>query len=141
MIPIQYSTWCFPAADFSVVAKAYEDFCLDTYAKTRFRCDMPTVGFLLARDRSALLSPTFDEPMFALRAVSTPGRGWEDFVIDFAEFAQHWGGSPFFNQTRSMEPDYARRAFGSRMDFFKKIRRQLDPANRMMNSFLSQYFL
>ena len=98
-------------------------------------------GFLLARDRSALLSPTFDESMFALRTVSTPSKGWEDFVIDFAEFAQHWGGSPFLNQTRSMEPDYARQAFGSRLDFFKKIRRQLDPANRMMNPFLSQYFL
>jgi hypothetical protein len=139
--PLQYSTWCFPATDFSVVAKAYESFCLDTYSNTRFRCDMPTVGFLLARDRSALLSPTFDEPMFALRAVSTPCRGWEDFVMDFAEFAQSWGGSPFFNQTRSMDPDYARHAFGSRIDFFRKIRRQLDPNDRLMNSFLSQYFL
>ena len=139
--PLQYSTWCFPATDFSVVAKAYESFCFDTYSKTRFRCDMPTVGFLLARDRSALLSPTFEDPMFALRAVSTPSRGWEDFVIDFAEFAQSWGGSPFFNQTRSMDPDYARHAFGSRIDFFRKIRRQVDPANLLMNSFLSQYFL
>ena len=138
---LQYSTWCFPASDFAIVAKAYQDFCLKNYRNTRFRCDMPAVGFLLPRDRSALLSPTFDESMFALRAVATPSRGWEDFVIDFAEFAQHWGGSPFFNQTRSMEPDYARQAFGSRLDFFKKIRRQLDPANRMMNSFLSQYFL
>lgn len=138
---LQYSTWCFPAGDFGIVAKAYQDFCLENYAKTGFRCDMPTVGFLLGRDRSALLSPTFDEPMFALRAVSTPRRGWEDFVIDFAEFAQHWGGAPFLNQTRSMEPDYPRQAFGSRLDFFKKIRRQLDPANRMMNPFLSQYFL
>jgi UDP-N-acetylenolpyruvoylglucosamine reductase len=139
--PLQYSTWCFPATDFSIVAKAYQSFCLETYRKTRFRCDMPTVGFLLAHDRSALLSPTFDEPMFALRAVSTVSDAWEDFVIDFAEFAQHWGGSPFFNQTRSMEQGYARQVFGSRIDFFKKTRRQLDPANRMMNPFLSQYFL
>lgn len=138
---LQYSTWCFPASDFGIVAKAYQDFCLDNYEKSGFRCDMPAVGFLLGRDRSALLSPSFDEAMFALRAVSTPRKGWEDFVIDFAEFAQHWGGSPFLNQTRSMEPDYARQAFGSRLDFFKKIRRQLDPANRMMNPFLSQYFL
>lgn len=138
---LQYSTWCFAASDFGIVAKAYQDFCVDNYHKTRFRCDMPTVGFLLGRDRSALLSPTFDEPMFALRAVSTSSKAWEDFVIDFAEFAQHWGALPFFNQTRSMEPDYPRQAFGSRLDFFKKIRRQMDPANRMMNPFLSQYFL
>jgi FAD/FMN-containing dehydrogenase len=138
---LQYSTWCFPASDFGIVARAYQEFCRDNYGKTGFRCDMPTVGFLLGRDRSALLSPTFDEAMFAIRAVSALRKGWEDFVIDFAEFAQHWGGSPFLNQTRSMEPDYARQAFGSRLDFFKKIRRQLDPANRMMNPFLSQYFL
>jgi FAD/FMN-containing dehydrogenase len=138
---LQYSTWCFPANDFEIVVKAYQEFCVNNYENTGFRCDMPTVGFLLARDRSALLSPTFDERMFALRAVSTPRKGWEDFVIDFAEFAQHWGGSPFFNQTRSMEQDYPRQAFGSRLDFFKKIRRQLDPSNRMMNPFLSQYFL
>ena len=138
---LQYSTWCFPASDFAIVAKAYQDFCVDNYEETRFRCDMPTVGFLLPRDRSALLSPTFDEPMYALRAVATPSQGWEDFVIDFAQFAEHWGGSPFFNQTRSMQPDYARQAFGSRLEFFKKIRRQLDPANRMLNPFLSQYFM
>lgn len=138
---MQYSTWCFPATDFAIVAQSYRDFCLDTYHRTGFRCDMPTVGFLLPRDRSALLSPTFDEPMIALRAVSTSSGGWEDFAIDFAEFAQHWGGAPFLNQTRSMSLDYARQAFGSRINFFRRIRRQLDPSNRMMNPFLSQYFL
>ena len=139
--PLRYSTWMFAAADFSVVVKAYQDFCQRLRNETGFRCDMPTVGFRLCRDQSALLSPSFDEPMFVLRAVSTQARGWEDFAIDFGEFAQHWGGMPFFNQTRGLSPEYVGQAFGSRLDFFKRMRRRIDPENRMMNPFLLQYFL
>lgn len=138
---VHYSTWMFPAADFSIVVQAYRDFCLRIQKESGFRCDMPTMGYRLCRDRSALLSPSFDEPMFALCAMSTQKKGWEDFVIDFAEFAQHWGGLPFFNQTRSVPAEYAWDAFGSRLTFFRRIRRRIDPDNRMMNPFLSQYFL
>ena len=138
---LQYSTWIFPAADFSIVVQAYQEFCARIKKETGFRCDMPTVGFRLCRDQSALLSPSFDEPMFVLRAVSTQAKGWEDFAIDFGEFAQHWGGMAFFNQTRALAPEYANQAFGSRLDFFKRMRRRIDPDNRMMNPFLLQYFL
>lgn len=139
-VPLQYSTWIFPAADFSIVVQAYRDFCIRVKKESGFRCDMPTMGFRLCRDQSALLSPSFDEPMFALRALSTQLKGWEDFAIDFGEFAQHWGGTPLFNQTRALEPGYAGEVFGSRLDFFRRIRRQIDPDNRMMNPFLLQYF-
>ncbi|MEX2494859.1 MAG: FAD-binding protein [Woeseia sp.] len=138
---LQYSTWLFPASDFSIVVQAYTDFCSRVRTRSGFRCDMPTVGFRLCRDRSALLSPSFDEPMFALSALSTQAKGWEDFAIDFGEFAQHWGGMPFFNQTRGLAAEYAGQIFGSRMDFFRRMRRRIDPDNRMMNPFLSQYFL
>lgn len=102
---------------------------------------MPTVGFRVGRDNSALLSPSFDEPMFALRAISANSRGWDDFAIDFADFARHWGGVPLFNQTREVPADYPAQVFGARLGSFRKIRRQFDPENRMMNPFLSQYFL
>jgi hypothetical protein len=138
---LNYSTWLFPAADFSIVVQTYTDFCNKMHKQGGFRCDLPTVGFRLSRDQSALLSPSFDEPMFALRAVSTQGEGWEDFAIDFSHFAAHWGGSPFFNQSRNVEQQYATGVFGSRLEFFRRIRRQIDPDNRMMNPFLSQYFL
>jgi len=139
--PLQYSTWLFPAADFAIVVQTYADFCRRVRDESGFRCDMPTVGFRLSADQSALLSPSFDEPMFALRAVSTQTRGWEDFAIDFAEFAEHWGGNPFFNQTRGLSADHAGTVFGQRAAAFRRIRRQLDPDDRMMNPFLSQYFL
>jgi len=138
---LHYSTWFFPAADFAIVVQAYRDFCLRVQENSGFRCDMPTVGFRLGRDSSALLSPAFDEPMIALRAISTQEKGWEDFVIDFGDFARHWGGAPLFNQTREIPADYPAQVFGSRASFFRKVRRQFDPDNRMMNPFLSQYFL
>lgn len=138
---LHYSTWFFPAADFAVVVHAYRDFCHRVQEASDFRCDMPTVGFRVGRDGSSLLSPSFDEPMIALRAISTQAEGWEDFVIDFSDFARHWGGIPLFNQTRDIPADYPGQAFGSRLDFFRRIRRQFDAENRMMNPFLSQYFL
>ena len=135
-----YTTWCFPASDFSVVATAYQDFCHQTYSRTRYRCDMPAVGYHVCRDRSAILSPAFDEPMIALQASSTQANGWEDFVIDFADFAEHWAGVPLFNQTRSLRSDYAKQIYGRRLSFFRKIRRQLDPDDRMLTPFMAQYF-
>jgi FAD/FMN-containing dehydrogenase len=138
---LNYSTWFFPAAEFAIVVHAYRDFCLRIRNKSGYRCDMPTIGFRVGRDRSAMLSPSFDEPMIALRAISTQADGWENFVIDFGEFARHWGGIPVFNQTRDIPADYPRQVFGTRLAFFKKIRKQFDPEDRMMNVFLSQYFL
>lgn len=138
---LYYSTWFFPAADFAIVVKAYRDFCYRNRENSNYRCDMPTVGFRVGRDTSALLSPSFDEPMIALRAITTQEKGWEDFVLEFGDFARNWGGVPAFNQTRDVTADYASQVFGTRLTFFNKIRKKFDPDNRMLNPFLSQYFL
>ncbi len=132
-----YSTWIFPASEFPIVVQAFRDFCIRTQNESGFRCDMPAVGFRLGKDASALLSPCFDEPM----VISTQTDGWDDFAIDFSDFACHWAGVPLFNQTREIPANYPAQVFGSRFEFFRKIRRQFDPDNRMMNPFLSQYFL
>lgn len=138
---LNYSTWFFPAADIAIVVQAYRDFCHRIRDNSNYRCDMPTIGFRIGRDASALLSPSFEEPMIALRAISTELKGWEDFALDFGDFARHWGGVPAFNQTRNIDADYASQVFGSRLTFFNKIRKRFDPENRMLNPFLSQYFL
>jgi len=137
---LRQSTWCFPASDFSVVARAYRQFCRQIYATSAYRCDMPAVGYFVHCDRSALLSPSFDEPMIALRTSSTQVKGWEDFVIDLADFAEHWAGVPLFSQTRSLRADYARQVYGARLDYFRNIRRQLDPDDRLLTPFMAQYF-
>ena len=135
-----YSTWCFPASDFSVVVKAYARFCRETFAQTAYRCDLPAVGYRVARDNSALLSPSFDEPLIALQTVSTQRRGWDSFVMDLSEFAENWGGTPLFNQSLAARDAYVSQTYGGRMEFFKKLRRQLDPENRFLNPYLARYF-
>jgi hypothetical protein len=135
-----YSTWCFPAANFSMIAKAYRDFCEETYARTRYRCDMPANGYRLCRDTRAILSPSFDEPMIALTTASTQSRGWEDFVIDLAEFVEQWGGLPVISQSRSLRAEHVIQTYSKRLDYFRRLRRQLDPENRLLNPFLAQFF-
>ena len=134
-----YSTWCFPAMDFSMVVKAYRDFCESTYAASRYRCDMPAVGFRLSKDSSSLLSPSFDESMIALTTASTQTQGWDDFVIDLAEFAEKWGGMPVFSQSRAFRANHAIQTYTNRLDFFRRMRRQLDPKNRLLTPFMAQF--
>ena len=134
-----YTTWGFPANEFANTALAYKLFCKEYYARTGFRCDMPTVGFRLNRDRSALLSPSFDGSIFTLSPLSTQVDGWDDFVLDFADFAAKHRGIPFFNQTRNASPEVVTQRFGTRLTFFNKVRRELDPYDRLVNQFFQNY--
>lgn len=134
-----YTTWAFPAAEFPTTTLAYKLFSKEHYARTGFRCDMPTVGFRLNRDRSALLSPSFDGPMFTLSALSTQTEGWDDFALDFADFAARHHGVPFFNQSRNATPEIVAQRFGTRLAFFNKVRKELDPGDRLVNQFFAAY--
>ena len=134
-----YCTWAFPAADFGAVALAYKLFCKEHYARTGFRCDMPTIGFRLNQDKTALLSPSFDGPLITLSALSTQMDGWDDFVLDFAEFAAEHRGVPFFNQTRNATSDWVASRFDRRLAFFARVRRELDPHDRMLNQYFATY--
>jgi hypothetical protein len=134
-----YTTWAFPAGEFANTALAYKLFCKEYYARTGFRCDMPTVGFRLNQDRSALLSPSFESPMFTLSPLSTQDSGWDDFVLDFSDFAAKHRGVPFFNQTRNAAPEVVAQRFGTRLAFFNKVRRELDPYDRLVNQFFQSY--
>jgi len=134
-----YSSWCFPAANFSMIALAYREFCESTLAATQYRCDLPAVGYRLGRDSSALLSPSFDETMIVLTTASTQAKGWEDFVIDLAEFAEKWGGTPLISQSRALRAENVIQTYSTRLDFFRRLRRQLDPENRLLSPFLAQF--
>jgi FAD/FMN-containing dehydrogenase len=135
-----YTTWAFPAAEFANTVLAYKLFCKEHYARTGFRCDMPAVSFRLNRDRSALLSPSFESALFTISPLSTQAQGWDDFVFDFAEFAAKHHGIPFFNQTRNASPELVTQRFGARLTFFNKVRRELDPHDRLLNQYFGAYF-
>lgn len=134
-----YSTWCFPAANFSMIAPAYRDFCASILASAGYRCDLPAVGYRLCKDASTPLSPSFDETMIALTTASTQVKGWEDFVIDLAEFAEKWGGMPLISQSRALRAENVIQTYANRLDLFRRLRRQLDPKNRLLSPFLAQF--
>jgi hypothetical protein len=134
-----HCTWGFPAAQFANVVLSYKFFCKEHYARTGFRCDMPSVGFRLNQDRSSLLSPSFDGPLLTLSPLSTQNQGWDDFVFDFAEFAMGLNGVPFFNQTKNATPECVASRFGARLAFFNKVRHELDPHNRLLNQYFQAY--
>jgi hypothetical protein len=123
-----------------MIAKAYRDFCEETYARTRYRCDMPANGYRLCRDTTSVLSPSFDEPMIALTTASTQSTGWDDFVIDLAEFAEKWSGLPVISQSRSLRAEHVIQTYSKRLDYFRRLRRQMDPENRLLSPFLAQFF-
>lgn len=134
-----YCTWAFPASDIANVVLSYKLFSKEHYARTGYRCDMPTLGFKLNQDRSCLLSPSFDGPLLTLSPMSTQFRGWEDFVFDLADFAMALGGIPFFNQTKNATAECVHGAFSKRLTFFNKVRRELDPHDRLLNQYFATY--
>ena len=134
-----YSTWCFPAANFSMIALAYKEFCEATLENSQYRCDLPAVGYRLSQDASAPLSPSFDETMIALTTASTQSKGWDNFVIDLAEFSEKWGGTPIISQSRALRAENVIQTYSNRLDFFRRTRRQLDPENRFLSPFLAQF--
>jgi len=136
-----YCTWAFPATKFGAIALAYQEFCRHHYQRTGFRCDMPAIGFRLHRDRSALLAPSFEQPMFTISSLCTQRDGWVDFLVELAEFAEIHAGVPFFNQTQAATAELVAQRFGARLTFFRKARRQFDPDDRLLNPFFATYMV
>jgi hypothetical protein len=134
-----YCTWAFPAKDVTNVVLAYKVFSKEHYARTGFRCDMPTIAFRLRQDRSALLSPSFDGPVLSMSPLSTQSNGWEDFMFDFGEFAAEHSGIPFFNQTRNATNAQVVKSYGKRFELFGKMRAAIDPHDRLLNQFFAAY--
>lgn len=134
-----HCTWAFPATDVAHVVPAYRDFSQAHYARTGFRCDLPTLAYRLHRDRSAMLSPSFDGPVLTLSPLSTQADGWEDFMFDFAEFAAEHHGIPLFNQTTHATGEQAAKSYGKRLALFAKMRSAIDPGGRLLNQFFATY--
>ncbi len=135
----QQCTWYFSAEQFATALDAYRDFCVEDYHATGYRCDLPAVVYRVPQDARALLSPSFDGPAFALNLRTTDMRGWENFLIDFAEVAGRFGGVPVFNQTRCFAPAVSRQAYAERLDHFRAMRRHSDPKDRMINQYFREY--
>jgi hypothetical protein len=132
-----YSLWAFPQADFPRLLGEYFRFSKAYFKEHRYRCNVVNGASRLHQDKGSLFSVSYTGPMFTLEPSSTPDRGWDDFLIDFNDFASALGGVPTFNQTRALQPEHITKAFGDRAKLFRALRQRTDPLNRLRNSYFS----
>jgi hypothetical protein len=133
-----YSTWAFAQADYPELITEYFRFCREYYKRQRYRANLLHLGHRLHKDPSSVLSPSLTGPVITLDPSSTGDEGWEDFVIEFNEFASQRGGVPLLNQTRSLTQEQTALAFGARLKLFNALRKRLDPDDRMLNVYFQQ---
>ena len=132
-----YSLWAFPQGDFPKVLAEYFTFCKTYYKENRYRCNVVSGSSRLHQDRGSLFSASYSGPMFTLEPSSAGEKGWDDFLLDFNEFASALGGTPTFNQTRALQPEHVAKAFGERLKLFRALRQRTDPLNRLRNSYFA----
>jgi FAD/FMN-containing dehydrogenase len=132
-----YSLWAFPQADFPKLLGEYVKFCKAYYKEHRYRCNVVNGASRLHQDKGSLFSASYSGPMFTLEPSSTGDSGWDDFLIDFNDFASALGGTPTFNQTRALQAEHVMKAFGERAKLFRALRQRTDPLNRLRNSYFA----
>jgi FAD/FMN-containing dehydrogenase len=132
-----YSLWAFPQADYPKLLAEYFAFCKNYYKEHRYRCNLITGANRLHQDRGSLFSVSYAGPAITLEPSSTGDQGWDDFLIDFNDFASSQGGTPTFNQTRALQPEHVLKSFGERVKLFRALRQRTDPLNRLRNSYFA----
>jgi FAD/FMN-containing dehydrogenase len=132
-----YSLWAFPQADYPRLLGEYFKFCRAYYKQNRYRCNVVSGASRLHQDKGSLFSASYSGPMITLEPSSTGDRGWDDFLIDFNDFASASAGVPTFNQTRALQPEHVSKAFGERLKLFRALRLRTDPNNRLHNSYFA----
>ena len=132
-----YSLWAFPQSDFPRIVGEYFAFCKAYYKEHKYRSNLVSGASRLHQDRGSLFSLSYCGPMITLEPSSTGEKGWDDFLIDFNDFASAAGGTPSFNQTRALQPEHVAKSFGERVKLFKALRQRTDPLNRLRNSYFA----
>jgi FAD/FMN-containing dehydrogenase len=132
-----YSLWAFPQADYPKLLAEYFAFCKAYYKEHRYRCNVVSGASRLHQDRSSLFGVSYAGPMITLEPSSTGDAGWDDFLIDFNDFASSLGGTPTFNQTRALQAEHVSKSFGERIKLFRALRQRTDPLNRLRNSYFA----
>ena len=132
-----YTLWGFPQAGYPRLLAEYFAFCRSYYKQHDYRCNIVNGASRLHQDRSSLFGVSFQGPMMTLEPSSTGDRGWDEFLIDFNDFASGLGGVPTFNQSRALKPEHVNKAFGERVKLFRALRQRTDPLNRLCNSYFS----
>jgi L-gulonolactone oxidase len=133
-----FSMWAFREAGFFDILEEYCNFCIAYEKATGFRCNLPSVGYAIARDVEALLSYSWEGPTLSIDPASTGGPEWEEFLRHYNDFCSERRGAPLFNQTPFLTRDQVRRAFSTRLQQFAARRREADPKNRLLDSYFRE---
>ncbi len=132
-----YSLWAFPQADYPKLLAEYFAFCKTYYKEHRYRANLVSGANRVHQDRGSLFSVSYSGPVITLEPSSSGEQGWDDFLIDFNDFAAGLGGTPTFNQSRALQPEHVAKAFGDRVKLFRALRQRTDPLNRLRNSYFA----
>jgi L-gulonolactone oxidase len=133
-----FSMWAFGEDGFFKTLEQYCDFCAEHERKTGYRCDLPSVGYAICKDRGALLSYCWDGPTLSIDPASTGGAEWEKFLHAYNEFCSARGGLPLLNQTPFLTHAQVQKAFGERWQEFGEARAKADPENRLLDSYFRE---
>jgi len=133
-----FSMWAFREPGFFDILEEYCNFCIAYEAKTGYRCNLPSVGYSIARDVEALLSYSWEGATLSIDPASTGGKEWEEFLRVYNDFCNQRRGVPLFNQTPFLTRDQVRRAFSTRLQQFAARRREADPKDRLLDSYFRE---
>jgi len=134
-----FTFWAFPRADYVKNLKDYLKWA-DAYdAQHGFRCNMPLGSYYIHKDRSSLLSYSWDGDIVSLDPIHAPVEkepdAWPNFLKAFNEWAAARGGIPLLNQSPFVRKEHVVAAYGDRWTQLAGWLATVDPGRRMVNEF------
>jgi FAD/FMN-containing dehydrogenase len=133
-----FSIWAFPEERYLDALKAYFEFSKEHYKRTGYRINLLSVGYRILEDQSSLFSYSYHGTVITFDPVSTGNFGWDTFLREYNSLCSQLGGTPLFNQTNLLTRAQVDKAFGERIAYFDKYRKQYDPTNRLLNNFFRE---
>jgi FAD/FMN-containing dehydrogenase len=137
-----FTFWAFPRAAYVKNIKDYVKWADDYYKTNGFRCNMPLGSYFIRKDRSSLLSYSWDGDIISLDPIHAPSASepdaWPTFLKAFNEWAHKRGGIPLLNQSPHVRKEHVTAAYGDRWTKLAAWLKTIDPNRRMVNEFFAE---
>jgi FAD/FMN-containing dehydrogenase len=137
-----FTFWAFPRKDYVTNVKDYVKWADDYHEQHKFRCNMPLGSYFIRKDRSSLLSYTWDGDIISLDPIHAPSErepeAWPNFLKAFNEWAHQRGGVPLLNQSPFVKKVHVVSAYGDRWKKLGDWLRTVDPDRRMVDEFFGE---
>jgi len=137
-----FTFWAFPRANYVKNLQDYVKWADDYYKQHKFRCNMPLGSYFIRKDRSSLLSYTWDGDIISLDPIHAPSEkepdAWPTFLKAFNEWAHQRSGIPLLNQSPFVKKEHVVAAYGDRWRKLGDWLRTVDPDRRMVNEFFAE---